>query len=137
MLHSLVSRLHGMFPVTETPKRLKSSRCLSTWEERTHGRVSSTQPSPFLYVSHLVCQDLLDWQTMGIPTWDIRGVKPDIDLERTMISLEILFMACPTWIFPFAYGGPSCEGKMGFSLIQFLTALINFASSHSFAKLVL
>ncbi len=51
------------------------------------------------------------WDTHGLPIEQVlakQGVKrKEMDLERTMISLEILFMACPTWMFPLAYGGPS------------------------------
>lgn len=32
-------------------------------------------------------------------------------LEERLNYFEILFMACPTWIFPLAYGGPSCKVK--------------------------
>ena len=45
--------------------------------------------------------------------------KPDIDFERTMISLLILFSACPIWMFPLAYGGPSWRTKVGFPSFNF------------------
>ena len=39
--------------------------------------------------------------------------KPAIDRDFTTRSLRILLSAVPMWIWPFAYGGPSCRTKRG------------------------
>ncbi len=49
-----------------------------------------------------------------------------------MISRNLV--RASTWIFPFAYGGPSCKGDEGFlgSILDDVDK--NFASSHSFCR---
>lgn len=46
---------------------------------------------------------------MAVPTGTYCASKPASTLERTMMSLRILFTAWPMWISPLAYGGPSCS----------------------------
>ena len=54
---------------------------------------------------------------MGMPWQSQPGTygasKPASPLLLTMTSLRILLTACPMWMSPFAYGGPSCSTKRG------------------------
>ena len=69
---------------------------------------AAAAPSPWLLASsRSTCS------SMGRPWQSHPGTygasNPAMVRERTMTSFKILLSAVPTWISPFAYGGPSCR----------------------------
>ena len=120
------------------PSRMKSSRCRSTYFSAyfRHSRRMSRRRHLRLLRSELAIDFDLDRQPVAVPARGrMANRNPAIVFDLTMKSFSILLNACPRWILPFAYGGPSCRTYFGRPARELANLSIDIPCCHFSSRL--
>ena len=121
--------MYGWSQSPKTPSLLKPSVCFST-------KLKAKSLQVFLNLATLTSSLLIPktWIALfsvGKPCVSYPGIYgvlyPFKFLYLTTVSFNILFNACPMWISPFAYGGPSC--KIKYSFFSFFFSIFSYSPS--------